>query len=70
MSMHSVHDDKAGRTIHFNSDGSGDAVVQERNGREIRLPFRLIVAAVAKVARAERIEVLEQASDEEIVGIR
>lgn len=61
---------EAGRYgIHLHSDGSGDVVVFEIDGAQVRVPFSLLVKAVAHVVRSEKIEAIEQASDEEIVGL-
>lgn len=57
-------------SIHYNSDGSGDAIVHDSNTlTEVRVPCADLVAFVAELVRAKRIAALEQASVEELIGL-
>lgn len=54
--------------FHHNGDFSGDIRIV-RDGREMEVPFKDILALVARFVRDERIAVLEQATPREILGL-
>lgn len=68
--MHTT-DIGAYKFIH-NGDFSGDVHIQQvkHPERQLRIPFYTLKQFVADYVRANRIEVIEQASDDEILGVK
>ncbi len=58
-----------GATIHYNSDLSGDVIIQ-RGALRVDVPGRMLLDLVAQYIVDERIAQLEQASTEEILGVK
>jgi hypothetical protein len=55
--------------IHFNSDGSGNALIDTGAGPEIEVLCSDLMHFVAEQVRARRIYQLEQASARDLVGL-
>jgi len=63
---------RGGVRIHHNGDFSGDAIVSadaSPQNIEITLPCSVLLAFAAHAVRCKKIEVLENASDAQLLGI-
>ena len=56
--------------IHFNSDMSGECIIYNENGNNIKISCEDIIDFVAEYVRMEKISRLEQMSSEEILGLK
>jgi hypothetical protein len=56
--------------IHHNGDLSGDVIIRDRHGREVEIPGAAMLEFVAHYVRRERISKLEQATTDEILGLK
>ena len=56
--------------IHFNSDMSGECIIHNENGNNIKISCEDIIDFVAEYVRMEKISRLEQMSSEEILGLK
>lgn len=60
-----------GWTANFNGDFSGDVrLSNERKAVDVTLPFDVLKALVAEYLRRERVSRLEQASPDELLGLK
>ncbi len=54
---------------HYNSDFSGEVVLGVGVDDPVRVPARFILGLVAEYVRLERISLIEQLSDAEVLGV-
>lgn len=64
--MHGIHHKESNTRFHFNSDMSGDVIVQNNYG-EFRVSGFAIMDLAAHIVRRVKISAIEDASDEEIL---